>query len=146
MQRHGNEMDARADSLVLQLLDELITIDLEFVEIEAKHVEMPSMPAIVPVERQFKLFEIGKSPVVSLRKLRANFDETFELSELMDPDRGLYVCQVIFKPRIQHFVVCRHHPTFASSQILGGVKAENGSIAVIAICRITSANRRTAII
>ena len=86
MKRNGDKVDTGTDSALRQLLNELVAIDVEFVQIEAKHVKMPGMAAVFFVWRSFEFLDVYERFVIEANAPNPGFDETLELSELMDSD------------------------------------------------------------
>src|SRR5437867_12720887 len=52
MQRHGNEVDARADPTPSQRGDELAAVDVEAAEVQPDRVQVPRMTAVAPLRRK----------------------------------------------------------------------------------------------
>src|ERR1700733_14642002 len=105
MKRDGDEMYACTDPQLCQFDDEFVATDVEPVQVQTEHIEVPRMPAMVLVRRELELVDVGERTVVIPDKFDAGPDEAFQLSELMNPDRRLNVCQVVLEPGAQHLVI-----------------------------------------
>ena len=98
MQRYRNEMDACSDILAAQLADEFIAIDVDTTEVQSQRVEVPGVPASVRL-REVKFRHIGESLAVTAGYGSAPCCESLDLSQLMYPDRGLNITQIVFETR-----------------------------------------------
>src|SRR5690349_19354112 len=66
---------------------------------------MPRVAAIILIGRHLEFLHLGKGLVIGLHEEGPGLDETLQLSELMDPDRGLNVGEVVLESRAQYLVI-----------------------------------------
>jgi len=104
MERNGNKVNAGADSSSPQFLNEHAPVNLDFVQVESKDVEMPCVTVSRAVGRQLHFFQSGKSAIVYLRVVCTDLDKVVQLSELVDSDGGLNITEVVLKP-VRHYLV-----------------------------------------
>src|SRR5215813_144434 len=100
-------MNRGADFFVSQLLNELIAIDLETIEVQLDHKQMPRMLDIVSAGRELDFLEICESFRIIHCDALSRFPELVAFLQLFDADGSPNIRQVVFKSRRENFIVPR---------------------------------------
>ncbi len=107
MEMQGNEMHARPDVLLPEQLDEFIAADAQLFQVQLNHIEVPGMLYLRRHIGHSDLWDVFEALVVPARTALPELPKPVTLLELLDPQGGGHIRQVVFVARIQDLVVPR---------------------------------------
>src|SRR5215813_5413632 len=100
-------MNRGADFFVSQLLNKLIAIDLETIEVQLDHKQMPRMLDSVSAGRELNLLKIGESFCVIHRDTFSSPPNFLPFPQLFNPVGSRTDGQIIVKSRVDDHTLSR---------------------------------------
>src|SRR5690242_11427996 len=121
MQVQRNEMNRGANAVLLQCLNEFISVDLQTAEMQLDDIEVPGMLNVRAAYRRLDFGQLGQSPIIFSRDFFSGRSKCVAFFQLLDPDCRGDVRQIVFEAWADDLVIPRPFLSIA----LPGVVADS---------------------
>src|SRR5438876_3795807 len=107
MQMQGNKMDAGADVVLLEQIDEFVAADAQPLQVQLDDIEMPGVLPLYGHQRGGDFRDVPESLVVQGGIPLPDLPKAITLFELLNPNGCRYIRQVVLVARGENLVVPR---------------------------------------